>query len=420
MQNRLNELIKTLLQDRQFQEFYKFTDVDTAMSPNLYPGLFRYGGDTLFAYGELERAKSAYSIAFQLGDTISRLKFLKTVNALNIDAKISQAYINGNFTEAARLIDRLLELCPKYRKLSEEKVKMNQINLCILTSLQKRIDYNPYSKDTTTADHEFKLDCGERIGIFPMGYADSLRRFTIIDLSSQKLVRLPNDFKSLERIREFDLSSNNFVKMPECIGVMRSLRKVNFANDSLITSIASTIENHESMKIMNLARCNTDFVNMMLSSYPYLESIKLTMNDDGASYDLSGLKKLKFIEIGVTLKPIPGSLLSNENLEIIKISRKDARYYSGDLIKFLTNYFPDDLIKRENIKFIIIERFRMQGLSKKEIEDIRRLIPKNCKIFSCVKSLVSNEYFYYDLLDKTNKYIQSSKAEIKYINQYLP
>lgn len=171
-----------------------------------------------------------------------------------------------------------------------------------LTSLnvsENRLTIVPGDVSRATLLSVLELE-GNAIASFGMPLPRSL---TVLSLSRNQLVELPDDIGSLENLRELRASENKIVRIPQSIGALRKL------------------------EILSLAHNQIQHIPDELFGLPQLTLLRLSHNKiHKLPEDLSGAKKLALFYVSANLlEEIPGSIASLTELMELDFSFNSLR-----------------------------------------------------------------------------------------------
>ncbi|XP_023733827.1 probable LRR receptor-like serine/threonine-protein kinase At2g24230 [Lactuca sativa] len=185
-------------------------------------------------------------------------------------------------------------------------------------------------------------------GSIPDNTIGKLTKLQSLDLSSNQITNLPNDFWSLGSLKTLNLSNNTIsMNLPSNIGNFGSLEKLDLSFNNFFGSLPESISSLISLQVLNLNRngfdstvplgilaCRSlislDFSSNSFngslpdgfgSSFPKLKSLNLAGNEmKGKDSDFSKLESLKYLNISKNL--FQGSVVEifQESLEVVDLS----------------------------------------------------------------------------------------------------
>ncbi len=430
---RINRLVEALLRDSTFISDYRIELKGRKVAPDNFIPFFKEGGDALLIFGEFGKARSAFNIAGQLGDSLSQGRLAEVEKAEGFYLSVNAGYERGDFRAAQSSAKKLIEISPSFEKVLILQEQMSVIDTCIINTIQSAksafdyqeagVDAPENAKGNTVIDFE---DC--EMSYFPNGYADSLKEFKTIILNNLGIIRLPIDFEKLDNLNQLYSNGNKFTTLPECFGKMKSLVYLDINDCYNLTEIKGGIENSKSLRGVSLAGCDSAFVGEFFKHYTNLKTVEISANNN-LPITYADLNGLKYLLLRTSANELPYNLGINNKVEVLRIFKSKAGLYRSmyygytmGLEKYLQQ-MPSDFAKWSNLKYLVLEGFRYEQLSIQKISNIKKLIPPGCRIFTCSttsKSSLLMKKTFYELLSTSKDRKPVSQSDNNYINSLIP
>uniref|UniRef100_A0A7S0YIR7 Uncharacterized protein n=1 Tax=Polytomella parva TaxID=51329 RepID=A0A7S0YIR7_9CHLO len=164
------------------------------------------------------------------------------------------------------------------------------------------------------------------IQIFPDGFIQSLTLLTSLDLSHNKLTKLPEDFTPLSDLRSLNVASNSLVTLPASIAYLERLATLNVSQNALVTLPSNLGSNQPALAVVIACQNQIQCVPPGLAMDPGLIKLDLSKNkiqnldDRVLSSGFRALVELDLSEnlLSGTLNPSIGSL---GKVQILRLSR---------------------------------------------------------------------------------------------------
>jgi hypothetical protein len=166
--------------------------------------------------------------------------------------------------------------------------------------------------------------------IFPIS-AKKLKTLTVLTLSAQRIMYLPDDISFLQNLEKLIVSNNTIAKLPDGLGKLKKLAYLDLSNNK-IDRLPLGIKNLKKLHYLNL---QSNMLKKVPSNIGLLESLKvlnLSQNNITAFskelYKLTSLEEIYFNENNLRL--LPKDIHQLKNLKVVEFAGNKIRSVSKD------------------------------------------------------------------------------------------
>ena len=149
-----------------------------------------------------------------------------------------------------------------------------------------------------------------------------------LDLSYNKISKIPEGISSLKKLKVLKLFFNNITTLPKSIGRLESLEELDL-HSNRIENLPKSITNLKALKILELTNNNLKLLPDGIENLKSLENVSLFSNDiTFLPESLGRLPSLKYLNIAHTkLKSLPDAILNLKSLKFIQIDQTQQDLY---------------------------------------------------------------------------------------------